>query len=490
MFWAGPPLIWDKNVAPRNCCGLFCRWKRCFFPLFRFFPPNCWLPFDCLFLFSRLHSLSMVHGVEKHISSGVPGIRVPTVCTKLGRGGFHSEADETCKRSTSPVTEKSQKKGYVKLYKHLHELHPWPMDDNKSWTPSTPTRMTTNNHDARDLHEWAQQRAVLVVFSCPWCWVMITLGSSPFHASVAPSAYHPWCAVSLWPLSSSLSASTCPSPSSSHSSVPDAPWPCTPTSTNVGLRGKINLRHSAKGSLDANGRPPSPSQVMSPNGHGPSNELVDSQGSPSPTFTPSIGTRDVGGHNARQSCSPKHAEKYADYRSPGKVCFLSVQSVHCFVAVPDRNGENLFWKKQTSISLVFGVQKTRYSAHNQFSCNHPSWEKWSLETRKTRGREASFQLHRFRALFWWKQRTNDHRGMLALEQKQETPKFHKKNYGRQQKGFFLKFHQQKSYWDGGIYEKFQSFLPSIRSQGRKLIEGPETLLWEFIRKITRIAKMK
>ena len=57
-------------------------------------------------------------------------------------------------KSTSPDTENHYKNGYVN-YKNFIKTN----EDNNHDTKYT-NKNDTNNHDARDLLEWAQQRAV------------------------------------------------------------------------------------------------------------------------------------------------------------------------------------------------------------------------------------------------------------------------------------------------------------------------------------------
>ena len=116
-----------------------------------------------------------------------------------------------------------------------------------------------------------------------------------------------------------------------------------------------NLRHSAKGSLDAY------DVTFSLTGYEPndtvSNELVDSQG-PSSYVTPSS-DQDIDDTTLGKLLTEAHRE-YADYRSPEGV-FVSQSSLS---VASDRTGKPV-GKSNIDQSIGFGVRNT-YSAHNQF----------------------------------------------------------------------------------------------------------------------------
>ena len=115
-----------------------------------------------------------------------------------------------------------------------------------------------------------------------------------------------------------------------------------------------NLRHSAKGSLDAY------DVTFSLTGYEPndtvSNELVDSQG-PFSYVTPSS-DQDIDDTTLGKLLTEAHRE-YADYRSLEGV-FVSQSSLS---VVFDRTGKPV--EKSNIDQFSFGVRNT-YSAHNQF----------------------------------------------------------------------------------------------------------------------------
>ena len=124
-------------------------------------------------------------------------------------------------KSTSPVTENHDKNGYV--FQDNNKNFIMTNVDNSDTTYTN--KNDTNNHNAHDLHKWAQQRAVSV--SCPHH-VSHHIGSSrPWvchpHA-MSHMCCHPWFS------STSLSTSTCTSPSSSFSPS-SCTLTCTPTWT-------------------------------------------------------------------------------------------------------------------------------------------------------------------------------------------------------------------------------------------------------------------
>ena len=127
-----------------------------------------------------------------------------------------------------------------------------------------------------------------------------------------------------------------------------------------------NLRHSAKGSLDAY------DVTFSLTGYEPndtvSNELVDSQG-PFSYVTPSS-DQDIDDTTLGKLLTEAHRE-YADYRSPEGV-FVSQSSLS---VASDRTGKP--WEKATSISLVL-VSETRTVLTISF-LQSPKLKKWSIE---------------------------------------------------------------------------------------------------------------
>ena len=127
-----------------------------------------------------------------------------------------------------------------------------------------------------------------------------------------------------------------------------------------------NLRHSAKGSLDAY------DVTFSLTGYEPndtvSNELVDSQG-PFSYVTPSS-DQDIDDTTLDKLLTEAHRE-YADYRSLEGV-FVSQSSLS---VASDRTGKPL--GKSNINQFSFGVRNT-CSAHNQFPAITQA-EKWSIE---------------------------------------------------------------------------------------------------------------
>ena len=127
-------------------------------------------------------------------------------------------------KSTSPVTENHYKNGYVNynIYKNFIMTNV----DINSDTKYT-INNDTNNHDTRNLHEWARQR----IGSCVSCFtddVSHHIGSSSLSLSFHLHTMHMCCC--LWFSSTSLSTSTCRSPSSS-SPLSWCSLTCRPTST-------------------------------------------------------------------------------------------------------------------------------------------------------------------------------------------------------------------------------------------------------------------
>ena len=122
---------------------------------------------------------------------------------------------------------------------------------------------------------------------------------------------------------------------------------------------EYNLRHSAKGSLDAY------DVTFSFTGYEPndtvSNELVDSQG-PFSYVTPSS-DQDIDDATLGKLLTEAHRE-YADYRSPEGVS-VSQSSLS---VVFDRTGK-LVGERNVDQSIGIGVTRNTYSAHSKFSEN-------------------------------------------------------------------------------------------------------------------------
>ena len=141
-----------------------------------------------------------------------------------------------------------------------------------------------------------------------------------------------------------------------------------------------NLRHSAKGSLDAY------DVHTSPTGYEPNdmvfNELVDSQG-PFSYVTPSS-DQDMDDATLGKLLDEAHRE-HADYRNPEGV-WVSQSSLS---VASDRTGKPVL-EKATSISLVL-VSETRTVLTASF-LKTPKLRKWSIE----RGNpwEKIAQMHR------------------------------------------------------------------------------------------------
>ena len=122
-----------------------------------------------------------------------------------------------------------------------------------------------------------------------------------------------------------------------------------------------NLRHSAKGSLDAY------DVTFSLTSYEPndtvSNELVNSQGSFS-YVTPSS-DQDIDDTTLSKLLTEAHRE-YADYRSPEGV-FVSQSSLS---VVSDRTGKPV--GKSNIDQFSFGVRMKHVQCSQSVSCNHPS----------------------------------------------------------------------------------------------------------------------
>ena len=127
-----------------------------------------------------------------------------------------------------------------------------------------------------------------------------------------------------------------------------------------------NLRHSAKGSLDAY------DVTFSLTGYEPndtvSNELVNSQGLF--TYVTPSSDQDTDDTTLGKLLTEAHRE-YADYRSPEGV-FVSQSSLS---VASDRTVKPV--GKSNIDQFSFGVRNT-YSAHNQF-LQSPKLIKWSIE---------------------------------------------------------------------------------------------------------------
>ena len=158
----------------------------------------------------------------------------------IGNSQRSSLSPTRCVKSTSPVTENHYKNGYVN-YQNFIKTN----EDINNDTKYT-NKNDTNNHNAGDLHEWAQQ----LVVSCVSCLDVESWSSlaQVVHVSVTPSACHPWCAV-LSDLVYLLFYFNLSFPVFFHSSVLMHPDLHADLDNLDSVEN--NLRHSAKGSLDA-----------------------------------------------------------------------------------------------------------------------------------------------------------------------------------------------------------------------------------------------
>ena len=273
--------------------------------------------------------------------------------------------------------------------------------------------------------------------------------------------------------SSSLSTSTCPSPSSST----PLSWCTTDLHTDLDNLDSVenNLRHSAKGSLDAY------DVAFSLTGYEPndtvSNELVDSQG-PFSYITPSS-DQDIDDTTLGKLLTEAHRE-YADYRSPEGV-FVSQSSLS---VASDRTGKPVGESNLDQFS--FGVRNT-HSAHNHFPAITQA-EKMVDRTVKPVGESSSSA--QIRTLF------DEQRQMIIAEYCEKVSHHELQAAWAEQKRQILQeelWHQQKDFrgvHQQNLTENYENsrVLPSIRSQ-----EGSSsrtrTLLWNYLEDY-KICKMK
>ena len=228
-----------------------------------------------------------------------------------------------------------------------------------------------------------------------------------------------------------------------------------------------NLRHSAKGSLDAY-------VAFSLTGYEPndtvSNELVDSL-SPFSYVTPSS-DQDIDDTTLGKLLTEAHRE-HADYRSPEGV---SVSQSSLSVA-SDRTGKPV--GKSNIDQFSFGVRNT-YSAHNQFPAITQA-EKMVDRTGKPVGESSSSA--QIRTLFDEQRQINDHRRMLresffshhelqAARAEQERQILQEELW-RQQKDF-REVHQQ-NLTEMEELRKFQSSTFDTLAR-RKVIEDQNTIM--------------
>ena len=230
-----------------------------------------------------------------------------------------------------------------------------------------------------------------------------------------------------------------------------------------------NLRHSAKGSLDAY------DVTVSLTGYEPndtvSNELVDSQG-PFSYVTPSS-DQDIDDTTLGKLLTEAHRE-YADYRSLEGV-FVSQSSLS---VASDRTEKPV--GKSNIDQFSFGVRNT-YSAHNQFPAITQA-ERMVDRTGKPVGESSSSA--QIRTLFD-EQRQNDHRRMLRENFSSRTPSSSSRtrtsNSTRRimasAKRIFVKF-INKILLRWRNYEKSR-VLTSIRTQDGSS-SRTRTLLWNYL----------
>ena len=233
-----------------------------------------------------------------------------------------------------------------------------------------------------------------------------------------------------------------------------------------------NLRHCAKGSLDAY------DVTFSLTGFKPndtvSNELVDSQGSFS-YITPSS-DQDIDDTTLGKLLTEAHRE-YADYRSPEGPSSMSVAS--------DRTGKPV--GESNLDQFCFGVRNT-YSAHNQFPAITQA-EKVVDRTGKPVGESSSSA--QIRTLFDEQRQIIiaeccekvSHLELQAARAEQER-RILQEELWRQQKDFREVY--QQSLTEMEELRKFQSSTFDTLA-GRKLIEDQNTING-IIRKMTRTAK--
>ena len=228
-----------------------------------------------------------------------------------------------------------------------------------------------------------------------------------------------------------------------------------------------NLRHSAKGSLDAY------DVITSLTGYEPndtvSNELVNSQGSFS-YITPSLDL-DMDDTTLGKLLTEAHRE-YADYRSPEGVS-VSQSSLSVLF---DRTGKPV-GESNVDQSIGFGVTRNTYSAHNKFSANTQA-EKMVDRTGKPVG-ESSFSAQIRTLLDEQRQmiiaeycEKVSHHEFQAARAEQERQILQEELW-RQQKDF-REVHQQ-SLTEMEELRKFQSSTCDTLAR-RKLIEDQNTIM--------------
>ena len=227
-----------------------------------------------------------------------------------------------------------------------------------------------------------------------------------------------------------------------------------------------NVRHSAKGSLDAY------DVTFSLTGYEPndtvSNELVDSQG-PFSYITPSSDL-DIDDTTLSKLLTEAHRE-YADYRSPEGV---SVSQSSLSVAF-DRTGKPV--GKSNIDQFSFGVTRNTYSAHNKFPANTQA-EKMVDRTGKPVGESSS--CAQIRTLFDEQRQMIiaeccekvSHHELQATRAEQERQILQEELW-RQQKDFREVHHQSLTEMEE--LRKFQSSTFDTLAR-RKLIEDQNTIM--------------
>ena len=222
-----------------------------------------------------------------------------------------------------------------------------------------------------------------------------------------------------------------------------------------------NLRHSAKGSLDAY------DVTFSLTGYEPndtvSNNLVDSQGSFS-YITP-LSDLDIDDTTLGKLLTEAHRE-YADYRSPEGVS-VSQSSLS---VVFDRTGK-LVGERNVDQSVGFGVTRNTYSAHSKFSENTQAEKVVDRSGKPEERKSSNVQI---RTLL------EEQRQMIIAEYCEKI------GHHELQAAIGISWRSStKSYRDEGITKIPKFYLRYDRKT--EAHRGPEHY-YRIIRKITRISK--
>ena len=330
-------------------------------------------------------------------------------------------------------------------------------------TPSTPSTMT-RTITTRAICTSEHSSAPLVVFHVSLMMCHTTL-AQVVHVSVISSSRHPCTCAFLLDLFDLPFYFDLSFPVFFHSSVLMHPDLHTDLDNLDSVEN--NLRHSAKGSLDAY------DVTFSLTGYEPndtvSNELVDSQG-PFSYVTPSS-DQDIDDTTLGKLLTEAHRE-YADYRSLEGV-FVSQSSLS---VASDRTGKPV--GKSNIDQFSFGVRNT-YSAHNQFPAITQA-EKMVDRTGKPVGESSSSA--QIRTLFDEQRQMIiaeccekiSHHELQAARAEQERQILQEELW-RQQKDF-REVHQQNL----TEMEELRKFQSSTFDTHKRSSSRTRTLLWNYL----------